>query len=782
LYYKDNAGAVQLLSTSTTATGTANGVLYLNGSKVATSGSALVFDGTNLGIGVASPTLRLQVAVSGATTTFDGLNVTNGTAQYRLGLTGASYSYAGAGANETWLYSAGTTPLTLGPDGNAPIKFVTNGSERMRLTSTGLGIGTTSPGYKLDAQQSSAGTLARFYSTGGTDANILIRNNTQTAQIGADNTQSYLLNTGAYPWTIWTNSTERMRVDSSGNLGIATTSPTQKLDVNGNIRTTGEVALSGSDFVYSWAGGTTGQRRSGFYLDGVNNVLRMYTNTAEAARIDSSGNLGIGTTSPSNYTNFKTLEIGAGGGTKGGLLRISGASNTVIGYFYADSLAPLLTIGSDTSTALSFVTGATERARIDSSGNLGIGTSSLLTKFTVQDTERFELGGGSGFTYAQSVNAARTATVEHRSYGSFLTWGTGAAGSQAERMRLDSSGNLGLGVTPSAWGSPNVPAFDIGSYGSLYAANGVFGVGTASNAYFNGTNWIYKSSQYAQVYYHGGGNHVWFTAASGTAGNAISFTQAMTLDASGNLGVGTTSPAQKLDVLGSIAVRASTSGANQDVVALRGLNSDNTAYANALYYANSHRWSYSGATEGMRLDSSGNLLVGTTSQITGEKFAADTTGASAKAITARNNAGSGAATIFVWNSATSGDNLFIGFGTEANGSQRGSISYNRTAGLVAYNITSDYRAKDIIGPVQNSGALIDSVPVYMGKMKGATQERPMFIAHETPAYAHTGEKDAVDADGNPVYQQMDASALIPVMWAEIQSLRARVAQLEAKGA
>ena len=75
----------------------------------------------------------------------------------------------------------------------------------------------------------------------------------------------------------------------------------------------------------------------------------------------------------------------------------------------------------------------------------------------------------------------------------------------------------------------------------------------------------------------------------------------------------------------------------------------------------------------------------------------------------------------------------------------------------------------------DSGALIDSTPVYMGKMKGATQERPMFIAHEVPAYAHTGEKDAVDADANPVYQQMDASALIPVMWAEIQSLRQRLA-------
>ena len=127
-----------------------------------------------------------------------------------------------------------------------------------------------------------------------------------------------------------------------------------------------------------------------------------------------------------------------------------------------------------------------------------------------------------------------------------------------------------------------------------------------------------------------------------------------------------------------------------------------------------------------------------------------------------------------WNTATSGDNKFVGFFTEASPTLRGSITYNRAGGLTVYNTTSDYRAKDISGPVTGSGALIDSIPVYMGTMKGATQERPMFIAHEVPAYARTGEKDAVDKDGNPVYQQMDASALIPVMWAEIQSLRQRL--------
>jgi hypothetical protein len=184
---------------------------------------------------------------------------------------------------------------------------------------------------------------------------------------------------------------------------------------------------------------------------------------------------------------------------------------------------------------------------------------------------------------------------------------------------------------------------------------------------------------------------------------------------------------------------------------------------------------HTNGAERARIDTSGNLLVGTTSQIGAEKFGVDSgSGAAGKF-----KGGSASnANLDTWNPATSGDNIFIAFRTETSETTRGTINYNRGAGLVAYNVTSDYRAKDIFGPVVDSGALIDSVPVYMGKMKGATLERPMFIAHETPAYAHTGEKDAVDAEGKPIYQQIDTSALIPVLWAEIQSLRQRVAALE----
>jgi len=114
-----------------------------------------------------------------------------------------------------------------------------------------------------------------------------------------------------------------------------------------------------------------------------------------------------------------------------------------------------------------------------------------------------------------------------------------------ESMRLDSSGNLGLGVTPSAWRS-TWSALQIGTGRSLAQTGSGAGDWTmAFNAFFDSTDnrWEYvytgdSATRYSQT---GAGVHSWFTAPSGTAGNAITFTQAMTLDASGNLLVGQTS-------------------------------------------------------------------------------------------------------------------------------------------------------------------------------------------------------------------------------------------------
>jgi hypothetical protein len=110
-----------------------------------------------------------------------------------------------------------------------------------------------------------------------------------------------------------------------------------------------------------------------------------------------------------------------------------------------------------------------------------------------------------------------------------------AAGAQA--ATLDSSGNLGLGVTPSAWDT--FKALQVGN-SSLHSLTTGNNSGVTSNAYFQG-GWKYVASSSATYYQQFNGQHIFFNAPSGTAGDAISFTQAMTLDASGNLLVGTTS-------------------------------------------------------------------------------------------------------------------------------------------------------------------------------------------------------------------------------------------------
>jgi hypothetical protein len=113
----------------------------------------------------------------------------------------------------------------------------------------------------------------------------------------------------------------------------------------------------------------------------------------------------------------------------------------------------------------------------------------------------------------------------------------------AYRMEIDASGNLGLGVTPSAWNS-GAKALQVGARSSLYYLdNAGFQYTVTAHNVYNDTSGgdIYLQSGAASQYYQSSGQHVWRTAASGTAGNAISFTQAMSLLADGTLLVGTTS-------------------------------------------------------------------------------------------------------------------------------------------------------------------------------------------------------------------------------------------------
>jgi hypothetical protein len=411
--------------------------------------------------------------------------------------------------------------------------------------------------------------------------------------------------------------------------------------------------------------------------------------------------------------------------------------------------------------------------------NVAFGTSSPVEKLTVNGaiavTGAITGHGASRTTISQEgSNGAfwQSYGANTSTYGTFRLRQASSDFSLARTaVEIDTSGNLGLGVTPSAWGFRT--AFQ-NQLAALSGASGSSIMELTANQYVDvGATRRYIASATATSYAQDSGAHYWYIAPSGTAGNTISFTQAMTLDASGNLLVGTTtSTARRLSVstnATSVVQEILAPSTDSATICFADLNTT-TAINQRIGSIGNNLAFWTGGSERARIDSSGNLLVGTTSVAAKLTVQQDGGNANGAQIT---NISSGYQTLGLHNTATSGDNLLVSFTTDAS-SFRGSITYNRTAGLISYNTTSDYRAKDITGPVTNSGALIDSIPVYMGTMKGATQERPMFIAHETPSYAHTGVKDAVDADGNPKYQQMDASALIPVMWAEIQSLRQRL--------
>jgi hypothetical protein len=343
-------------------------VAYLNASKVLTTGSALTFDGTRLtsvtgkfGGGAASNSASLMVN-----------NITNTATGIQLFQDGI----------ESWIMGM--------PANSAGLAWSASGAERMRLTSTGLGVGTSSPAYKLDV----VGVLRVTNSAG--NESLILTGSSNTASIQQNGSDLYFnsnTNTtgGAFIWRNTSGFTERMRITSAGDVGIGTTSPLFRLDARG---------ASGTGISY------------------------IETTTGNTNRIQ------LGATTGAGYIN---------------------------------------------ATA----------------------------------------GSGSSVLQLQVANSTRAT--------------------------LDSSGNLGLGVTPSAWTTLKAVQLPAGSIAGFDSGTSGRQMNVLNNAFFDGTNFNYVATGPALAYRMLSGEHRWFTAASGTAGNTISFTQSMTLTASGDLLVGKTS-------------------------------------------------------------------------------------------------------------------------------------------------------------------------------------------------------------------------------------------------
>jgi hypothetical protein len=217
------------LLTGTVPSGTANGVLYLNGSKVVTSGSGLTFDGMLLSINGGTNGTCFAVKGTGAFAGFDTGAANDGRIEY---------AYNGANTFYTGIDSASL--FTLMARSGVSLAFGANGSEQMRLTSTGLGIGTSSPTSKLTVSGSAAlsriglnanpidavstaQSFIRFQSTGG-DFYIGTESATGGAFFSSSTAYAAILyNSNATPMQFYTAGALRATLDSSGNLGLGVT-------------------------------------------------------------------------------------------------------------------------------------------------------------------------------------------------------------------------------------------------------------------------------------------------------------------------------------------------------------------------------------------------------------------------------------------------------------------------------------------------------------------------------------------------------------------------------
>ena len=420
-----------------------------------------------------------------------------------------------------------------------------------------------------------------------------------------------------------------------------------------------------------------------------------------------------------------------------------------------------------------------ERLRITSAGNVGIGTSSPNSRLeaysstastgtpivvaTLTSYSGVYNGNGAALLFRGQSNAGVYSAAQ---ISSRLTDGTPSAekaslafstvrsGTITEAMLLDSAGNLGLGVTPSAWNS-DYKALQL-TGGAVHSyLTGYISVG--QNNYDSGTGaWKYVAAgpAYATRYQQGVGEHAWFTSATtGTAGNAISFTQAMTLDASGNLMVGTTSP------IGKFGVQQSTDNTAGGI----GILSADASGGAVISRLNDGGLTFrNGGVERARITSDGNLLVGKNSAGAGNVgYQIDQTGISYLSNSATTDA---TTTNHIYSTGASAFRFYVGLG--------GTVF----ATSIVISAISDQRLKENVRDIDTGlDAIMALKPRRFDWKEGKGQDKKNvagFIAQEfETVFPECVSTSKAGGDGIE-YKNINHETLIPTLVKAMQELKA----------
>jgi hypothetical protein len=366
-----------------------NGAIKFNTNS---SEKAIITSTGNVGIGTTTPSSRLNV--------WDSIRAINSTGSFGIESTDVySAMYMGISSSGYLPFIQGTSRNTMGP---ISLLLNPNGGN--------VGIGTTSPAFKLQLRSDSAASSSldntafglynnsdggsAIYFSNAVGAQSKVSFGVESTGAGTDDT--YLgFSTGAN-----TTISEKMRITSEGNVGIGTATPNfavsgrTVLTLNGSSTSLMEFQTEGAfrSYLYQSGGG-------GFEIYDINNI-QFSTAGGERMRVASNGNVGIGTTSPTSVLHiaggsYPAINIQGGATGGGGFRMLSGASGSDIyaelfGEYESSNNGMMLfrTRGSGTLT---------ERMRITSNGNVGIGTTSPGSTLTIQGTFAVNVGSSEVF-------------------------------------------------------------------------------------------------------------------------------------------------------------------------------------------------------------------------------------------------------------------------------------------------------------------------------------------------------------------------------------------------
>ena len=817
-----------------------------------TLGIGVTYDnGTSVGIGTTSPG-TYKLAVAGSTAIGEDLEVSDG-----------------LGGDKTLVIDATGGAFQIGDidgiadeahiEGDGENIKIFNGGSLTLITDSGqnVGIGTDNPPSKLSV---SGGTLSVSGSGAGfgvvklgdpTDSNPYV--GIYRSAAAAIATSGNFLNLGGYGGIAFTTGaaqlsgqSERMRILSNGNVGIGTSSPSDKLTVrNGTSNTDVKIlaynSAAGTEATLKFstiaseanyekaaiiarnAAGSFGRSDMHFALDSTADSGNVQFSDTKMTILNG-GNVGIGTTTPdvklevesttsasgirikNTNSGFASLDIESNRGTGsnlGGLrYRKTGQANSQAEINYVAGTRLDFLLGNGTAAL-------TNKLSILENGNVGINDNTPSYKLDVAGTGRFtdiltsnkllqipvagttvNEGKGVGLTLTDDFpyvgNDSTTRYLNHYGMGihkplqATISGGNGAylsgyfgvdiftAGNS--RIHVNQNGYVGIGTTDpnhelvvEGASSPNIELKNT-SY-----SNGGFVLNRAN--YTQQWKWWAESSQ---MYF-------------GFSTDESTYSNKLLIKSNGNVGIGATNPSEKLDVVGNIKVSgdqyfngAAIYGDNKEIIRysdtwLR-INPANN-FTNGIYCGSGIL-----RTDGIfQVGPSGSKFVVNSIGNVGINGTPSTTTSTKLKVygTITSTGGSGFQIENGYGNPRLGD--FYGSFTTTHPLYVGSPYSGLACHASAFNITSDYRLKENEALLTEASSRIKKLKPIRFNYINSENTVDGFLAHEVAEVipeAVTGEKDAIREDGSDELQGLDLSKIVPLLTAALQESITKIEKLE----